>query len=317
MRLVPGVKAIVLFGSRARGDYHPNSDWDLGVITSRKRRCLDDPSLFAHTEKSGHDVQWVQITEKALRENACGIGSFERAVVRDGQVIAGKWNRQELTLGKPYMHTDNFLRHVNAARDHLRSCLERYGRLINEHDYAEDEITDCAFFISRTADAAERLSKAILVSLHIDPRETHNISSLGNQAHQAGHKEEAELLYAMNGDTHKDHVITYNAPITPSKCLKAAKRLEATMLAYNKVVLSLPVEITNEDRQKQLEYGCNLFRSTYNKLSAVALPGAGAKSKNVQALIHRKDPLESTAYEVYDSLSSHIEMHSSHLDRDL
>ena len=77
----PGLDALILYGSRARGDATPNSDWDLGYLASGE---LDTRELHSRiVEVLGDDrVDLVDLARASgqLRYRAAGDGRtiFER-----------------------------------------------------------------------------------------------------------------------------------------------------------------------------------------------------------------------------------------------
>ena len=77
-RATPGLELLMLFGSRARGDSRPGSDWDLGYLATKE---FDLPSfLGAAVEASGTDrLDLVDL------ERASGLLRYRAA--RDGQVL--------------------------------------------------------------------------------------------------------------------------------------------------------------------------------------------------------------------------------------
>ena len=74
----PGLEVLLLFGSRARGDVHARSDWDLGYLANPD---LDAPALLAAiVEIVGSDrVDLVDLSR------ASGLLRYRAA--RDGQVL--------------------------------------------------------------------------------------------------------------------------------------------------------------------------------------------------------------------------------------
>jgi len=46
-RLLPNDK-MILFGSQARGDARPDSDWDLLVVLNKQERAIDDYHKYRH-----------------------------------------------------------------------------------------------------------------------------------------------------------------------------------------------------------------------------------------------------------------------------
>ncbi len=47
MKILPGGSSLYLYGSRARGDFHEESDWDLLVLLNKPKREKDDWDNYA------------------------------------------------------------------------------------------------------------------------------------------------------------------------------------------------------------------------------------------------------------------------------
>ena len=47
-QVVPKDSRLVLFGSRARGDYHPGSDWDLLILLNKDRIATSDYDTISY-----------------------------------------------------------------------------------------------------------------------------------------------------------------------------------------------------------------------------------------------------------------------------
>ena len=77
-RATPGLEVLMLFGSRARGDAHPGSDWDLGYLASD---VLDvDAWLGTLVELVGSDrVDLVDLRRAS--------GLLRYRVARDGRLV--------------------------------------------------------------------------------------------------------------------------------------------------------------------------------------------------------------------------------------
>jgi predicted nucleotidyltransferase len=74
----PGLDLLVLFGSRARGDVHARSDWDLGYLASAE---FDPDALLASlvTATGSDKVDLVDLTRAG--------GLLRYRAARDGQVV--------------------------------------------------------------------------------------------------------------------------------------------------------------------------------------------------------------------------------------
>ena len=82
---------LILFGSRARGDAKPDSDWDFLVLVDKAKITLADENEF--TDKiypielsSGENIT-KYIYAKSDWENKYSITSFHQNVMREGIVL--------------------------------------------------------------------------------------------------------------------------------------------------------------------------------------------------------------------------------------
>ena len=81
------VAGVVLFGSRARGDAQPGDDWDLALVT--RGTAGEALEALAHTD--GADVRAFGAAHLARWSTRCD--GIEASVLRQGQVIAGRWEK--------------------------------------------------------------------------------------------------------------------------------------------------------------------------------------------------------------------------------
>jgi len=72
LSIVEDLKAIILYGSFARGDYGPRSDIDLMLITTKKETIEELQDTIISLEL-GRSIQPVIRTEKELAETDTGL----------------------------------------------------------------------------------------------------------------------------------------------------------------------------------------------------------------------------------------------------
>ncbi len=88
------VRAVLLYGSRARGDHGPGSDWDIAVLTRRGGWRLRSRQPVGWGERSGiHPRSFLRLSEGELRRRKDAVGHPAFAVARDGVLLAGSWRR--------------------------------------------------------------------------------------------------------------------------------------------------------------------------------------------------------------------------------
>ena len=85
--------AVVLFGSRARGDFTPDSDFDLALIApdgaERRRVAMQAYESIAAVGGRSVGVDLVVLTPQVILAERELPGSIARAVVRDGVLVYG------------------------------------------------------------------------------------------------------------------------------------------------------------------------------------------------------------------------------------
>jgi predicted nucleotidyltransferase len=85
-------EAIVLFGSRARGDNDGDSDWDLCVILPDNVEWgrFTPVTLWPLVSDLGVPIQVVPIRRSVFEEKKTGINNLSHDIARDGVVIHGR-----------------------------------------------------------------------------------------------------------------------------------------------------------------------------------------------------------------------------------
>ncbi len=202
----PDARAAVLFGSRARGDHRPSSDWDIAFITQTGDRVTAIPDGLP-IKALPCDVQALALPEALARRKALSIGHVGREITRDGRLLAGGWNRPR-PEGEPAMEPEKYRRFIFVASNHIRNAAGEVAEAGKRGDWLRTNYA-ADLFVARTADAAEHLAKAMLGRRGIDPHPTHGVDHLADQAERAGHPALAEDIRRLDGFTHEDHVAGY------------------------------------------------------------------------------------------------------------
>ena len=171
----PEISAVLLFGSRARGDHRPDSDWDLAFVTSGERIERRDPEGW-RPPGGGMTFDCLQVPVAELERKANALAHIACPLVREGRVIAGAWNRPA-TGERPAMEEEEYAkflrRSVNLMAD---ACRVASG--IPTALGAGWDADECGFFVARSADAAEFLAKAMLGRVGMDIPRTHDLGVL-------------------------------------------------------------------------------------------------------------------------------------------
>ena len=225
----PEARAAVLFGSRARGDHRPDSDWDVAFIVKDGADALHGgfgalPAGLP-ADSLPPEVQRLAIAEDLLRRKACSIGHVALGIARDGRILAGTWSRPQVehALMQPYEYGNLIL---NAAFK-MRNAAQDLSNIGVTGSWEIDS-TLCGQFLTHSADAGERLAKAMLGRHGIDFALTHDMMALARQAEAAGFPELARTVTALNGLTREQHTADYRPAIPGVEaCRHAVRRLHA------------------------------------------------------------------------------------------
>lgn len=308
LRRATDAKAVVLFGSRARDDSDAQSDWDIALITSRGDcvRELDDDSGFDNARQHGHEINCFALPEALVEGEACHLGTLQRGIVRDGVILAGTWNIDRLKGVELRMDMTTFLNHINVAHNRTRSAIDCYERIARGNQDYDIEETDCRDFIAYTADAAEHLAKAMLISLGIDPEKKHDLKALADQVRNAGHARQAGIIHSLNGFVRGDHIVPYEPrEHSFARAQNASKRLAGVMTLYKEVVQSLPDSVPEESRARHVQRASAVFRDIQGRLTAIDLNASAPRRHLVDGLLSEHETLIGTAKSLLSEMPNH------------
>lgn len=86
-----GVNKIIIFGSRARGDYRKDSDWDFLVVIDKEIEQREKREIASEIRKnlvySGMTADIIIISEKYYQERIHDIGNIVYYAVKEGMAV--------------------------------------------------------------------------------------------------------------------------------------------------------------------------------------------------------------------------------------
>ncbi len=190
----------ILFGSRARGDYGPESDWDIALVYDG--RCPQTSGMLSRLGDT--TIDWVPLARsKAVRYlNVCGL---PRAVAADGIVLHGD------PLPRPErndMNIDSAWYYVATAHGKTRGCVNELASYWRRAAF--DREGENAFVAESSSKAGEFLCKAVLSLRGVEPRRSHSVKALCDDLENAFPSDPLlPFLRRCDGQTAKAHLGEY------------------------------------------------------------------------------------------------------------
>ena len=225
---IPGIEAVVLYGSRARGTARAASDWDIAILS---HAAPDDEraaeKLFHHLDL----VHPVVMHPESIEEH-CNTGTrLEAAIARQGRLLAGDWTPPRCRTEDLDVAHEDLKRNLDAA---IRDLQVAFFLLC---DVAVKEFLYVPKLVEESQQAAEALAKSIIAGFGLSPVAVHDLADLATQLENAyrGRRREAEerrrfaaAIRELDGKTQIAHVARYHAsPVEWPE--RTAQRMGSTM----------------------------------------------------------------------------------------
>lgn len=228
VRAIPGVEAVVLFGSRARGAARQASDWDIAILS--RAAPADEPAarkLFSALER----VHPIVLNPESIEEH-CNQGMrIESMIARQGRLLAGEWNRPACRMEDLDMKPEDLEQNLDIATRDVRSAF------LALCDAAFKDVLYVPKVVEESQQAAEALAKTIVAGFGLSPATVHDLNELAAQLENAyrGRTRDAQerrrfagAIRALDGNTEAAHGARYHrGPVEP--LVRTAERIARTM----------------------------------------------------------------------------------------
>ena len=195
----PGVEAVVLFGSRARGTARPKSDWDVAVLSRADSAVEQDACrLLGQHER----VNAIVLRPEAIEEYRDRAARLEAAIARQGRLLAGAWSRPQCRMEHLDMEPNEFRREMEVAiRDIENAVTMLCDAALDDDEYVPN-------LVELSQRAAEAVVKSIVAGHGLTPIVTHELNELATQLENAyrGRRDGeerrrfAQAIRALNGN---------------------------------------------------------------------------------------------------------------------
>lgn len=235
----PGVQTVVLFGSRARGDHDPASDWDIAVVCEDECRNACDRLWERIGAPARHnEINVVPVAASDIREHSDKRNRLESALAKQAVPLAGTWPLScSLSQRRTQMDFEESLGQHMIVVACIRHCWQS---LSDVHDGTNwNDVSKLA--IPTSIQAAELLAKEIIAGYDLQPEAVHNLDKLADSLESAplpsgmraeDREYDVAAIRAMNGASHFNRLIHYrNHPSRnlPESMLIVQNRVETAM----------------------------------------------------------------------------------------
>ena len=237
----PDVRAILLFGSQAKGTARPDSDWDIAVI-------VDDPTIdhviHYKREKSpapfdGYDnLDVLTLTPAIIAQDRRAFGRIAQQIDQDGTPIIGDWSMNHPTPSPAALILPKDWRlGITTSLNHMTIALNEVAAYKQCHFYDDAEVY-CRSFVNSSQEAAEHLVKTMLKRRKVPPARIHDIERLVTQMRAQCPDDVTEgawtalavRIESLNGDSHRDHQAGYgDYRLTAEDITRSANRLSTAL----------------------------------------------------------------------------------------
>ena len=225
---IPGIEAVVLYGSRARGTARATSDWDIAILSHASPEDGHAAKrLFGELER----VHPVVMDPESI-EAHCNEGTrIESAIARQGRLLAGDWAPPRCRTEDLDVPTEDLKKGLDIATSDLR------GAFLALCEAAFREILYAPKVVEESQQAAEALAKIIIAGFGLSPVTVHDLDALAAQLENAyrgrirgaeDRRRFATAIRALDGNTEAAHKARYHkGPVEPPS--RTAERIASTL----------------------------------------------------------------------------------------
>ena len=225
---IPGVEAVVLYGSRARGTARATSDWDIAILSHASPENEQAARrLFGELER----VESIVMNPESI-EAHCNEGiRIESAIARQGRLLAGDWTPPRCRTEGLDVAAEDIERNLDIATGDLRSAFLALCDVAFKGRAYEPRI------VEYSQQAAETLAKTIIAGFGLSPTAVHDLNALATQLENAyrGRSRGAEArrrfaaaIRTLDGNTKAAHKARYHeGPV--ERPARTAERVASTL----------------------------------------------------------------------------------------
>ena len=225
---IPGIEAVVLYGSRARGTARATSDWDIAILSHASPENEQAARRFFDELERVHPI----VMNPESIEAHCNQGTrIESAIARQGRLLAGDWTPPRCRMEDLDVAAEDLGNNLDIATRDLRSVfLALCDAAFKGQSYIPNVVED-------SQQAAEAVAKTIIAGFGLSPTTVHDLNALATQLENAyrGRSRGAEARHrfaaavrALDGNTEAAHKARYHkGPV--ERPVRTAERVASTL----------------------------------------------------------------------------------------
>ena len=225
---IPGIEAVVLYGSRARGTARATSDWDIAILSHASAENEQAAKrLFGDLER----VESIVMNPESI-EAHCNRGiRIESAIARQGKLLAGDWTPPRCRSEDLDVAAEDIGYNLDIVTGDLCSALLALCNVAFTGRTYEPRI------VEYSQQAAETLAKTMIAGFGLSPTAVHDLSALATQLENAyrgrvrgaeARRRFAAAIRALDGDTKVAHEARYHkGPV--ERLARTAERVAGTL----------------------------------------------------------------------------------------
>ena len=225
---IPGIEAVVLYGSRARGTARATSDWDIAILSHASPENEQAArGLFGELER----VHPIVMNPESI-EAHCNQGTrIESAIARQGRLLAGDWTPPRCRMEDLDVPAEDVGNNLDIATGDLRSAfLALCDAAFKGRSYVPN-------VVENSQQAAETLAKTIIAGFGLSPTAMHDLNVPATQLENAyrgrtrgaeARRRFAAAIRELDGNTEAAHKARYhNGPVEHPA--RTAERIASTL----------------------------------------------------------------------------------------
>ncbi len=284
-----GAMAVMLFGSRARGDHRPDSDWDIAVITdgedrNGKFRYIGCPDVFRSLPGR---INVLALPFETLRRKRNSAGYLAVSLAREGRVLAGDMPEIGKLEKRPYMNPEKLAEKLEDIWRIIRIIGREAAETVEDMD--GDPKSFGKTLVIESANASELFVKMVInrrTGKHLWGHDLHALADkFGKRDREGSWSSLVDMIRSLNGYTRKHHQGMYDDPeITQDDIRIALERFLILLPAIRDELENAkrdPV-LADTARAGMTRYG-NISRRIYN--SFPEMPDTGFSDSMIQTVI--------------------------------